>query len=137
VVCQGHGLVYCYEVFWVKDGLPEGNISDEDMRKLQEASDIFVGAVHNMLSDHLFYSMMYIKDAKVIWNHLNATYGASDTGKELYIMEQAHEIQRLAKELELLKCVLPDEFVAGCIIVSCLLHGGISPQVSNTRDIKY
>jgi hypothetical protein len=32
------------------------------------------------------------------------------------VVEQAHKIQRLAKELELLKCVLPDEFVAGCII---------------------
>jgi hypothetical protein len=32
------------------------------------------------------------------------------------VVEQAHEILRLAKKLELLKCVLPDEFVAGCII---------------------
>jgi hypothetical protein len=32
------------------------------------------------------------------------------------VVEQAHEIQCLAKELELLKCVLPDEFVAGSII---------------------
>jgi hypothetical protein len=31
------------------------------------------------------------------------------------VVEQAHEIQRLAKELELLKYVLPDEFVAECI----------------------
>jgi hypothetical protein len=83
-----------------------------------------------VFSDYLFDSMMHIKDAKAMWDHLNATYGASDAGKELYIMEsfndykmvanksvveQAHEIQRLAKELEL-KCVLPDEFVAGCII---------------------
>jgi predicted DNA-binding protein (UPF0251 family) len=90
-----------------------------------------VGAVRNVLSDHLFDSMMHIKDAKVLWDHLNATYGASDAGKELYIMEsfndykmvanksvvkQTHEIQLLAKELELLKCVLLDEFVAGCII---------------------
>jgi hypothetical protein len=90
-----------------------------------------VGAVRNVLLDHLFDSMMHIKDAKTLWDHLNATYGASDAGKEMYIMksfndykmvanksvvEQAHEIQRLAKELELLKCVLPDEFVAGCII---------------------
>jgi len=66
-----------------------------------------------------------------LWDHLNATFGASDAGSELYIMEsfhdykmvanrsvveQAHEVQRLAKELELLKCVIPDEFVAGCII---------------------
>ena len=32
------------------------------------------------------------------------------------VVEQAHEVQRLAKELELLKCVIPDEFVVGCII---------------------
>jgi len=58
-------------------------------------------------------------------------YGASDADSELYIMEsfhdykmvanrstvkQGHEVQHLAKELELLKCVIPDEFVAGCII---------------------
>jgi hypothetical protein len=75
--------------------------------------------------------MMHIRDAKAMWDHLNTTYGASDAGKELYIMEsfndykmvanksvveQAYEIQRLAKKLELLKCVLPDEFVVGCII---------------------
>jgi hypothetical protein len=119
------------KVFWVKDGMPEGNISDEDQRKFQEANDIFVGAVRNVLSDYLFDTMMHLRDAKALWDHLNATYGASDAGKELYTMEsfndykmvanksvveQAHEIQRLAKELELLKCVLPDEFVAGCII---------------------
>ena len=66
-----------------------------------------------------------------MWDHLNATFGASDAGSELYIMEsfhdykmvgnqstvkQAHEVQRIAKELELLKCVIPDEFVARCII---------------------
>jgi hypothetical protein len=109
----------------------EGNISKEDQRKFQEANEIFVGAVRNVLSDHLFDSMMHIRDAKLLWDHLNATYGASDAGKELYIMEsfhdykmvanksiveQAHEVARLAKELELLKCVIPDEFVAGCII---------------------
>ncbi|KAK1660743.1 hypothetical protein QYE76_048902 [Lolium multiflorum] len=32
------------------------------------------------------------------------------------VVEQAHEIQCIAKELELLKCALPDKFVAGCII---------------------
>jgi hypothetical protein len=111
--------------------MPEGNISDEDQRKFQEANDIFVGAVRNVLLDYLFDSVMHLRDTKALWDHMNATYGASDAGKELYTMEsfndykmvanksvveQAHEIQRLAKELELLKCVLPDEFVAGCII---------------------
>ncbi|KAK1670135.1 hypothetical protein QYE76_058294 [Lolium multiflorum] len=32
------------------------------------------------------------------------------------VVEQAHEIQCIAKEVELLKCALPDKFVAGCII---------------------
>ena len=32
------------------------------------------------------------------------------------IVEQAHEIQALTKELEIFGCVLPDKFVAGCII---------------------
>jgi hypothetical protein len=111
--------------------LPEKNISVEDQRKFQEANQIFVGAMHNVLSNHLFDSTLHMTDAKTPWDYLNATYGASDAGKELYIMEsyhdckivanksiveQAHEVQRLAKELELLKCVISDEFVAGCII---------------------
>jgi hypothetical protein len=73
VVYQGHGLAYCHESFWVKDGLPEGNISYEDMKKFQVASNIFVGAMRSVLSDHLFDSMMHIKDAKAMWDHLNAT----------------------------------------------------------------
>ena len=32
------------------------------------------------------------------------------------VLEQAHEIQCIAKELELLKCDLLGKFVAGCII---------------------
>jgi hypothetical protein len=77
-----------------------------------------------MLSDHLFDSTLHMTDAKTLWDCLNATYGASDAGKELYIMEsfhdykmvanksvveQAHEVQRMARELELLKCVIPNE----------------------------
>ena len=32
------------------------------------------------------------------------------------VLDQTHDIQCTAKELELLKCELPDKFVAGCII---------------------
>jgi hypothetical protein len=74
---------------------------------------------------------MHIKDGKELWDALDAKFGAADAGSELYIMEsfhdfkmtkdlpvvqQAYEIQCIAKELELLKCALPDKFVAGCII---------------------
>jgi hypothetical protein len=33
-----------------------------------------------------------------------------------FVVEQAHEIQALAKELELFPCLLPDKFAAGGII---------------------
>jgi len=32
------------------------------------------------------------------------------------VVEQAHEVQTLAKELKMFGCVLPDKFVACCII---------------------
>jgi hypothetical protein len=65
-----------------------------------------------------------------MWDALEARYGVSDAGSELYVMEQfhdyrmvedrpvveqAHEIQALVKDLELFGCALP-KFVAGCII---------------------
>nr|XP_040242214.2 uncharacterized protein LOC120962549 [Aegilops tauschii subsp. strangulata] len=74
---------------------------------------------------------MSFDDGKDMWAALEAKFGASDAGSELYVMEQfydykmtderpvvqqAHEIQSLAKELEYFKCVLPDKFVAGGII---------------------
>jgi hypothetical protein len=68
---------------------------------------------------------------KKMWDTQNTEYGGSDAGTELYIIEQyhdyqmigeksvvtqAHEIQCMVKELELLKIVIPDEFVAWGII---------------------
>uniref|UniRef100_A0ACD5WRZ8 Uncharacterized protein n=1 Tax=Avena sativa TaxID=4498 RepID=A0ACD5WRZ8_AVESA len=65
------------------------------------------------------------------WDALDAKFGVSNAGTEMYIMEQfydykmtddrpivdqAHEIQSLAKELEQFKCNLPDKFVVGGII---------------------
>jgi hypothetical protein len=41
------------EVFWVKDGLLEGDISDKQQSKLQKAYDIFVRVVRNVLLNHL------------------------------------------------------------------------------------
>jgi hypothetical protein len=66
-----------------------------------------------------------------MWDTLNTEYGGSDADTELYIIEQyhnyqmvdgksvvtqAHEIQCMVNELELLKIIVPDEFVAGGII---------------------
>jgi hypothetical protein len=74
---------------------------------------------------------MPLQISKEMWDALEAKYGVSDADSELYVMEQfhdyrmtddrsvveqVHEIQTLVKELKIFDCVLPDKFVAGCII---------------------
>jgi hypothetical protein len=66
-----------------------------------------------------------------MWDALEVKYGVSDAGSGLYVMEQfhdyrmvdgrpvveqAHKIQTLVKELKIFGCVLRDKFVADCII---------------------
>ena len=66
-----------------------------------------------------------------MWDALEAKFGVSDAGTELYIMEQfydyrmteersvveqAHDIQSFAREREQFNCMLPDKFVVGGII---------------------
>ena len=112
------------KIDWVIDYVrPEGVLPDAEQARLGEANNLLRGAILSILADRLFDVYMHIKDAKELWEALNTKFGASDAGSELYIMEsfhdfkmvnnrsvveQAHEIQCIAKELELLKCVLPD-----------------------------
>ena len=84
-----------------------------------------------MIGDKLVDAYLHVRVAKDLWEALESKFGATDAGSEMYtidqfhdykmvencsVLEQAHEIQCIAKELELLKCVLPGKFVAGCII---------------------
>jgi hypothetical protein len=74
--------------------------------------------------------MQYVEE-KELWDALTTKYGASDGVSDLYVMErfhdykmadnrsiveQAHEIQCIAKEPDHLKIVFPDRFVVVCII---------------------
>jgi hypothetical protein len=119
------------KVFQISKGKHEGTISDEDQKKFEEANTVFVGCILSILADRLCDVYMYIKDGKELWDALDNKFGATDAGSELYIMEsfhdfkmikdqpvvqQAHEIQCITKELELLKCALSDKFVVSCII---------------------
>ena len=80
-----------------------------------------MGSVLSVLGDKLVDAYLHIRDAKELWDALDAKFGAADAGGELYameqfneykmvenrsIVEQAHELQIMAKELDLLKCVL-------------------------------
>nr|AAW57815.1 putative polyprotein [Oryza sativa Japonica Group] len=117
--------------FWVSTGKSEGILTTDQQKQFEEATTLFVGCILSVLSDRLVEVYMHMTDAKELWDALNTKFGATDASIDVYIMEQfhdyrmadnrsvveqAHEIQTMAKELELLKCVLPDKFVAGCII---------------------
>jgi len=85
-----------------------------------------------MLAENLVDTYIRLTTSKQIWDALEAQYGVSDAGSELYILEQFrdyrmvedrsvveqdHEIHTLAKDLKNCSkdapCVLPDKFVAG------------------------
>ena len=85
----------------------------------------------NVLGENLVDAYMHTPSGKEMWDALEAKFGASDAGSELYVMEQfydyrmvddrsiveqAHELQALAKELDNFKCNLSEKFVAGGII---------------------
>jgi hypothetical protein len=83
--------------------------------------------------------LICISEKKELWDELDAKFGTANAGGELYAMEQyndykmvenrfvveqADELQMMAKELEILKCVLPDNIVAGCIVAKFLPSWG-------------
>ena len=90
-----------------------------------------MGAVLTVIRDKLVDTYLHMCVPKNLWDALEAKFGVTDAESELYAMEQfhdykmvdnrsvldqAHEIQCIAKEMELLKCELLDKFVTGCII---------------------
>jgi hypothetical protein len=95
------------------------------------ANNLFRGTVISVLEENLVDFYLTAASDKELWDALETKYGVSDAQSELYVMEQfcgykmvndhsivdqAHEIQSLAKELEGFKCELPDKFVVRCII---------------------
>jgi hypothetical protein len=118
-------------VFHVSKGKPEGGLTPKKEKRYDHANTIFMGAVLSVLVDRLVDANIQHTDGKELWDALITKYGASDAGSDLYIMEsfhdynmadnrsiveQAHEIQCIAKELDHIKIVLFDRFVTGCII---------------------
>jgi hypothetical protein len=77
--------------------------------------NLFQGVMISVLAQGLEDIYISLQSAKELWNALEDKYGISNAGSELYVLElftdykmvydrlvveQAHEIQSLAKELE-------------------------------------
>jgi hypothetical protein len=121
-------------VFWVA-GVATGTTAPEQEKAFREANVVFLGAVLSVIRDKLVDAYLHVLIAKDLWEALESKFGATNAGSEMYVieqfhnykmvenrsvLEQAHEIICIAKELELLKCNLSGKFVTGCIITKLL-----------------
>jgi hypothetical protein len=103
----------------------------EEERMFDVADNLFQGTMIGALANKYVDSYLTCTSAKELWNALDKKFSVSDAGSELYVMEQlfdykmvencpvveqAHEIEALAKEFEQFLCILPDKFVVGGII---------------------
>jgi hypothetical protein len=101
-------------VIHVKEGKRE-QFTPEEESAFDEADTLFRGLVISVLGENLVDSYIWLPTGKALWDALEAQYGLSDVGSELYTMEQfleyrmaedrsvveqAHEIHTLAKDLK-------------------------------------
>jgi hypothetical protein len=88
----------------------------EEESSFETTANLFRGALISVLDAKYIDSYISHATAKELWDALNAKFGVSDAGSELYLMEkiyeykmvedrsmvgQAHEVQLLAKELNI------------------------------------
>ncbi|XP_072150057.1 uncharacterized protein [Setaria viridis] len=118
-------------VWFITKERPVGPHTSTEDSVYMSADNLFKGAVISVLAENLIDSYMQLPSGKVVWDALQANFKVSNAGSELHIMEQfydykmvddrsvveeAHELHALAKDLVNVKCELPDKFVAGGII---------------------
>src|SRR5437016_7923656 len=107
-------------VYHVALGKPVGPLTSNEDRAFETANNLFRGTVISVLGENLMNAYMHLFTGQELWEALEAKFGVSDAGSELCVMEQfhdyimvddhsvveqAHEIQSLAKELENFSCV--------------------------------
>ncbi|XP_066159814.1 uncharacterized protein [Oryza sativa Japonica Group] len=125
------------QCFFVSRGkLSEPPLNPEEEAKFKAADCLFCGALISVLANKIVDVYMHMPSGKDMWDALEAKFIVSNAGSKLYVMEQfydyrmvddrsiveqAHEIQMLAKELENNNCEFPDKFVAGGIIAKLSL----------------
>src|SRR5438105_8213327 len=102
-------------VYHVALGKPVGPLTSNEDSASEAVDNLFRGAVISVLGENLVDAYMHLFTSQELWEALEVKFGVSDAGNERYVMEQfhdyrivddrsvveqAHEIQSLAKELE-------------------------------------
>ena len=93
-------------------GKPNCELNPEQQEAYERLDTLFKSALLSILDDSIVDSYMSFDNDMDMWDALEAKFGASDAGSEVYVMEQfydykmtdgrsvvqqAHEIQSLAK----------------------------------------
>ncbi|XP_014660536.1 uncharacterized protein LOC106804281 [Setaria italica] len=118
-------------VWFITKERSEGLHTSTEDSVYMSADNLFKRVMISVLAENLVNSYMQHPSSKALCDALEANFEVSDAGSELYIMEQfydykmiddrpvveqAHGIHAIAKDLDNLRCPLPDKFVVGGII---------------------
>ena len=71
----------------VKEGKPE-QFTPEKGSVFDEADNLFRHCIISVLAENLVDSYIRLPTGKALWDALEAQYGVSDAGSELYAIEQ-------------------------------------------------
>ena len=66
-------------------------VSSEEEEKFEAADCLFRGALISVLADNIVDVYMHMPSGKDMWDALEAKFGVSDAGSELYVMEQFYD----------------------------------------------
>ena len=77
--------MYCYDA---TKGKPEGDLNPTQQEAFQNMDTLFKAALLSVLDDSIVDSYMSFDSGKDMCAAIEATFGPSGTGNELYVMEQ-------------------------------------------------
>ena len=77
-------------------GKPEGELNSEQQEAFEKLDTLFKSALLSILDDFIVDSYMFFDTGKDMWDALEAKFGASDAGSELYVMEQFYDYKMMS-----------------------------------------
>jgi hypothetical protein len=78
-------------IWFITEGLSTRLHTREEERAYQAVDNMFRGAVISVLRENLVDAYMHIPSGKELWDALEAKFGVSDAGSELYVMEPFYD----------------------------------------------
>lgn len=68
-------------------GKPEGELTPLEQKAFEDANTLLRGAIISVLGENIVDSYLSISTGKDMWDAIEAKFGVSDAGSELYVME--------------------------------------------------